>query len=87
MRHTLRWAAAHPWVRGVIAGDASDVASPAGLRTASGRARRALFEVGAALRAQRDAPPAAAVDAVVPADTTPGALRVNAPDTLLTPRP
>lgn len=56
VRHALAWGAAHPWVRGVIAGDAADVTAPTGLRTATGRARRALAEVGSALRAQRDIP-------------------------------
>jgi hypothetical protein len=59
VRHVLAWGVAHPWVRGVIAGDAGDVTTPAGLRTATGRARRALAEVGVALRAQRDATPMA----------------------------
>ncbi len=57
VRHALAWGAARPWVRGIIAGDAGDITAPTGLRTATGRGRRALAEVGAALRAQRDAPP------------------------------
>jgi hypothetical protein len=54
VRHMLAWSAARPWVRGVIAGDASDIAAPTALRTASGRSRLALLDVGAALRAQSD---------------------------------
>ncbi|MBI2407900.1 MAG: hypothetical protein HYV19_06350 [Gemmatimonadetes bacterium] len=54
VRRVLAWSAARPWVRGVIAGDASDIAAPTALRTASGRSRLALHDVGAALRAQSD---------------------------------
>jgi hypothetical protein len=91
VRHTLAWGAAHPWVRGVIAGDASDVTAPTGLRAAAGRARRALAEVGSALRTQRDTPvasppplPPGAVPPSAP-ETTPAG-RSPAPDTLTPPR-
>jgi hypothetical protein len=83
VRHALLWAAARPWVRGVIAGDASDITTPVGLRTASGRARRALVEVATALRARRDAP--TAPDPAVAADSTAGIPRVPPPDTLVPP--
>ncbi len=56
VRHALLWGASRDWVRGVIAGDASDVLAATGMRTPSGRSRGALSEVGAALRALRDAP-------------------------------
>lgn len=56
IRHALRWSVSRPWMRGVIAGDASDDLAGTGLRTPGGRSRRALAEVGAALRALRDAP-------------------------------
>jgi hypothetical protein len=56
VRRALLWGASRAWVRGVIAGDASDVLASTGLRTATGRARGALAEVGAALRALREAP-------------------------------
>ncbi|MBI5601093.1 MAG: hypothetical protein HY944_05965 [Gemmatimonadetes bacterium] len=84
--YTLAWGAAHPWVRGVIAGDAADVTAPMGLRTAAGRARRALAEVGGALRTQRetpDAPPP--VPPVVVPEATPAG-RSLAPDSLNPPR-
>ena len=83
VRHALQWGVAHPWVRGVIAGDAGDVTAPTGLRTATGRARRALAEVGGALRAQRDIP-AAPPPAVVPVapESTSSAGRPSAPDSL-----
>lgn len=86
VRHTLAWGAAHPWVRGVIAGDAADVTAPTGLRTASGHARRALAEVGSALRTQRDTPdaPPPALPPVAPEATPAG--RSIAPDTLTPPR-
>jgi hypothetical protein len=95
VRYALAWGVAHPWVRGVIAGDAGDVTAPTGLRTATGRARRALTEVGGALRAQRDTP-AAPPPAVVPVTPgTPGtpvapestatAGRILSPDTLTPP--
>lgn len=86
VRHTLLWAAARPWVRGVIAGDANDVTTPSALRTATGRARRAFGEIGTALRLQRDLPPAAApVDSVSAPDTTADTVRAI-PDTLTRPR-
>ncbi|MDP1890756.1 MAG: hypothetical protein Q8K55_07645 [Gemmatimonadaceae bacterium] len=92
VRHALAWGAAHPWVRGIIAGDAGDVTAPTGLRTATGRARRALAEVGGALRAQRDTP-AAPPPAVVPVTpvmpvapaSTPAAGRIVSPDTFTPP--
>jgi hypothetical protein len=86
VRHALQWGVAHPWVRGVIAGDAGDVTAPTGLRTATGRARRALAEVGGALRAQRDIP-AAPPPAMVPVapESTSSAGRPTAPDTLTPP--
>lgn len=77
VRHALAWGAAHTFVRGVIAGDASDVMSPTGLRTATGRSRPALHEVGSALRALRDIAPAPgtadslAVDSLRPAPNPP----------------
>jgi hypothetical protein len=79
LRHALQWSAAHSWVRGVIAADASDTWAESGVRTAGGRARRALAEVGAALRGLRDAPPPppAPVD-TIPVDTT---RTSNAPST------
>ncbi|MHB1069694.1 MAG: hypothetical protein ACYC1W_07515 [Gemmatimonadaceae bacterium] len=86
VRHALQWGVAHPWVRGVIAGDAGDVTAPTGLRTATGRARRALAEVGGALRAQRDipaAPPPAAVP--VASESTSFVGRPTAPDSLTPP--
>lgn len=89
VRHALAWGAARPWVRGIIAGDAGDVTAPTGLRTATGRARRALAEVGGALRAQRDipsAPPPAVVPvAPVAAESMPAAGPRAAPDTLTPP--
>jgi hypothetical protein len=54
VRRVLAWSAARPWVRGIIAGEASDIAAPTALRTASGRSRLALLDVAAALRAQSD---------------------------------
>ncbi len=59
VRQALSWAAAHAWVRGVIAGDAADLWLDGGLRTASLRSRPALAEVGSALKALREstAPP------------------------------
>ncbi len=85
VRHALAWGAARPWVRGVIAGDAADVTAPTGLRTAAGRARRALAEVGSALRTQRETPDAAppVPPAVVPEATPAG--RSILPDTLTPP--
>jgi len=56
VRHALAWGAAHAWVRGIVAGDASDLMTATALRTATGRPRPALAEVGALLRAQRDLP-------------------------------
>ncbi len=56
VRHALLWGASRTWVRGVIAGDASDALASTGLRTPGGRARRALTEIGLALRSLRDAP-------------------------------
>ncbi|MHB1311617.1 MAG: hypothetical protein ACYC3L_06330 [Gemmatimonadaceae bacterium] len=56
LRQALQWASAHAWVRGVIAGDASDTWWSGGLRAASGRSRPALAEVGNALRSLRDSP-------------------------------
>ncbi len=91
VRHTLAWGAAHPWVRGVIAGDAADVTAPTGLRTASGRARRALAEVGSALRTQRDTPVAPPPTLPLPAlspgapEATPAG-RGTTPDTPTPPR-
>jgi hypothetical protein len=82
VRHALAWGAARAWVRGVIAGDASDVAAATGVRTASGRPRRALAEVAAALRAQRDAPRATAPDSLPRADSTRRGVRVISSDTL-----
>lgn len=86
VRYVLAWGAARSWVHGVIAGDAGDVTAPTGLRTATGRARRALAEVGGALRTQRDTPPAPPL-AVVPSapDATPTAGRSATPDTLTPP--
>lgn len=60
VRFALDWSTAHPWVRGVIAGDASDGLAPTGLRTATGRPRRALDEVRTVLRLRRDLPTALA---------------------------
>ena len=54
VRQALQWASARPWVRGVIAGDASDTWWSGGLRAASGRSRLALAEVGSALHSLRD---------------------------------
>lgn len=56
IRHALLWGASRTWVRGVIAGDASDALAGTGLRTPDGRSRRALTEIGAALRSLRDVP-------------------------------
>ena len=56
VRHALLWGASRTWVRGVIAGDASDALAGTGLRTPGGRSRRALTEIGAALRSLRDVP-------------------------------
>jgi hypothetical protein len=85
VRHALAWGAERPWVRGVIAGDAADVTAPTGLRTATGRARRALAEVGSALRTQRDTPdaPPPALPPIAPESTPAG--RSTAPDTLTPP--
>lgn len=76
LHRTLAWSAAHAFVRGVIAGDASDEMAATGLSTANGRPRLAVRELSAALRAQRDAPaaaptapPAAPDTARPPADT------------------
>lgn len=87
VRHALAWGAAHPWVRGVIAGDATDVTAPTGLRTAAGRARRALAEVGGALRAQRDIPiaPPPIVPPAAP-ESASGAGRSTSPGTLTPPQ-
>lgn len=79
VRYALAWATASPWVRGVVAGDASDVAGPVALRTAGGRRRLALAEVVAALRLQRDAAAGAATDASI-APTAPAP-----PDTSIRP--
>jgi hypothetical protein len=73
VRYALAWATARPWVRGVIAGDASDVSGAVALRTAGGRRRGALTDVASALRLQRDATlgsAAAATPAPSPADST-----------------
>lgn len=43
-RHALMWGASRAWVRGVIAGDASDVLASTGFRTPAGRSRPALAE-------------------------------------------
>ena len=74
VRQALQWASAHAWVRGVIAGDASDTWWSGGLRAASGRSRLALAEVGTALRTLRDSPalPAMPID-TASADTARGA--------------
>ena len=89
VRHTLAWGVARPWVRGVIAGDAGDVTAPTGLRTATGRARRALDEVGGALRTQRDTPsaPPPAIVPVTPVapESTATTGRIVSPDTLTPP--
>lgn len=82
VRHALAWGAARAWVRGVIAGDASDVGAPVGVRTAAGRPRRALAEVAAALRAQREAPRAATPDSLPRTDSTPRGVRAMSSDTL-----
>lgn len=82
VRHALAWGAARAWVRGVIAGDASDVLAATAVRTAAGRPRLALGEVATALRAQREAPHAVAPDSVSPADSTPHRPRTNSSDTL-----
>ena len=88
VRRALAWSAAHAWVQGVIAGDASDGLAATGLRTAAGRARRALADVGALLRAQRDLPSApSGADALPPHDTLAVDLRRPAPDTLPPPPP
>ncbi len=75
VHRALLWGASRAWVRGVIAGDASDVLASTGLRTATGRSRGALAEVGAALRALREAPDPVpvAVDSVrtTPSTATP----------------
>jgi hypothetical protein len=72
VRYALAWATARPWVRGVIAGDASDVAGPVALRTARGRRRLALAEVAIALRLQRDATAVTGAEATLaPAAPTP----------------
>jgi hypothetical protein len=75
VRYTLAWATARPWVRGVIAGEAGDITAPTALQTATGRRRRAVAEVAAALRAQRDLSPAldAADGALSPPARTPAA--------------
>lgn len=85
VRHALLWGAAHSWVRGVIAGEASDIITASGLRTASGRARRALAEVATALRLQREATAAASAIAVPDSSTAGG--RTILPDSLSPPRP
>jgi len=82
VRHALAWGAARAWVRGVIAGDASDVAAATGVRTAAGRPRHALAEVEAALRAQREAPRAATPDSLPRTDSTPRGARAISSDTL-----
>jgi hypothetical protein len=64
VRQALQWASAREWVRGVIAGDASDTWWSGGLRAASGRSRLALAEVGSALHSLRDSP----VLPIVPSD-------------------
>lgn len=79
VRHALLWGASQSWVRGVIAGDASDVLTSTGLRTATGRARGALAEVGAALKALRDLP----APAPIATDTAAIDGRRAAPDSLL----
>lgn len=81
VRYAIRWGNTHPWVRGVVVGDASDGWSARGVRSASGQSRAALAEIGAALRALRDVMPLPAVDA-----TGADSLRA-APDTLPQPRP
>lgn len=86
VRHTLAWGAAHAWVRGVVAGDASDAMAAAALRTAEGRSRRALAEVGAALRAARDLPPTLPADAPPPADSEAAATRPPRTDTIPPPQ-
>ena len=83
VRHALLWGASRVWVRGVIAGDASDALAGTGFRTPGGRSRRALTEVGAALRSLRDSPmvvpvtiDTAVVDSLRP---TPGSLPPSQP--------
>jgi hypothetical protein len=68
VRQALQWGSAHPWVRGVIAGDASDGWSSTGLRAASGRSRRALAEIASALHSLRES----AAQSVMPADSSSG---------------
>lgn len=88
VRRTLRWASTNAWVRGIVAGAASDITAPTALRTADLRARPALQEVALALRAQRDA---ASVTAPPVADSTGAAGIVPppplSPDSLNSPRP
>lgn len=83
VRHALQWGASRTWVRGVIAGDASDVLSITGLRTATGRSRGALAEVGIALRALRDTP----VVAPIPADSAATDTLHSTPDSMNPIRP
>jgi hypothetical protein len=88
VRFALDWSAAHPWVRGVIAGDASDGLTPVGLRTATGRPRRALEEVRTVLRLRRDMPPALIDPRAAPSPDTPPAPTVRSPaDSLPVPSP
>jgi hypothetical protein len=74
VRYILAWSEMRPWVRGVIAGDASDEVAATGLRTANGRSRQAVVELGAALRASHDIP--------APIPTAPAATALRAPDSL-----
>jgi len=83
VRHALQWGASRTWVRGVIAGDASDVLSITGLRTATGRSRGALAELGIALRALRDTP----VVAPIPADSAATDTLHSTPDSMTPIRP
>ncbi len=87
VRHALAWSAARPWVRGVIAGDASDITAAAGLRTASGRARRALADVAAALRVQRDLTPATTIPDTAAIASDSAVRSVRSPTTTLPPPP
>lgn len=86
VRHALAWGAAQPYVRGIIAGDASDTRAPFALRSASGRSRAALAEVGAALRAVHDIPAAPPAPPAPRGDSLNGT-RAAPPDTVIPPSP
>lgn len=82
VRQALTWGASQSYVRGVIAGDASDGMAATGLRTASGRSRRAGGTVGALLRAQRELPAAPSASPETPTvDSLTAGKRREPPDT------